>query len=262
KQVARVSTATATNTFTEKVFLEKEKALKESQEAKVKAEKELGELLAAIKKTTEDYEAADKAAKEASAKAKSAAERAAQAQLAAERASLSKNDAERIVADTASVAARTKAAISNADAGKDTAQRIAEESAAVAEKSKAFAAAVVADAEMKGKLSSDAKGAADNAIEQVATLAFAAGQLKPGYDKTVAEAPEKRKQATNKIETATKTLDGADKEFKRAETRKSVTGHELELALQSAARASNQVVKVKSQVETAEAQQRKTSEQL
>src|SRR6185436_4770073 len=94
------------------------------------------------------------------------------------------------------------------------------------------------------------------------TLAFAAGQLKPGYDKTVAEAPEKRKQATNKIETAAKTLDGADKEFKRAETRKSVTGHELELALQSAGRASNQVAKVKTTVETTEAHQRKTSEEL
>ena len=33
----------------------------------------------------------------------------------------------------------------------------------------------------------------------MATLSFAAGQLKPAYDKTLAEAPEKRKQATNQI---------------------------------------------------------------
>src|SRR5262249_10903285 len=78
KQIDRVATATATNTFTEKVFLEKEKAFKESQEAKTKAEKDLNDLLGSIKKITEDYEAADKAAKESATQAKSAAEKAAQ----------------------------------------------------------------------------------------------------------------------------------------------------------------------------------------
>ena len=77
------------------------------------------------------------------------------------------------------MAARTKEALNNADAAKETARRIAEESAAVAEKSKAFAEAVAADADMKSKLAADAKSAAEKAIEQVAALAFAAGQLKP-----------------------------------------------------------------------------------
>jgi WD40 repeat protein len=262
KQTDRVATATATNTFTEKVFLEKEKALKESQEAKGKAEKELEELLAFIKKTTEDYEKADQAAKEASTLAKSASERAAQAQLAAERAALSKTDAEKIATETSALALRTKATLDNVGLAKDTARRIAEESAAVAEKSRGFSEAVAADADMKTKLAGEAKSGAEKAIEQVATLAFAAGQLKPAYDKTVSEAPERRKQATNKIESATKTLDGAQKEFQRAETRKSVTGHELELALQGASRASNSVSQAKSTLETAETRQRKTAETL
>lgn len=262
KQIDRVATATATNTFTEKVFLEKEKAFKESQEAKAKAEKNLNDLLASIKKITEDYEAADQAAKDSATEAKSAAEKAAQAQLASERAALARQDADKTATDTAAVAARTKAAVDNAAAGKETAQRIADESAALAEKSKTFAAAVVADAEVKIKLSADAKSNADKAIEKVAAQAFAAGQLKPAYDKTIAEAPEQRKQATNKIESTTKALDNADKEFKRAETRRSVTGHELELSVQGAARASNQVVKAKATLDTAETHSRQCNEDL
>src|SRR5262249_33217646 len=159
--------------------------------------------------------------------------------------------------DTASVAAKTHAAINNADAAKETAKRIAEESAAVAEKSKAFAEAVAADADMKNKLAAEAKGSAEKAIEQVATLSFAAGQLKPDYDKTLTEAPEKRKQATNQIESAAKALEVAEQEFKKADTRKSITGHELELALQAADRASNGVAKATVSLETAAAHQRK-----
>jgi WD40 repeat protein len=256
KQLARVDTATATNTFTEKVFLEKEKAFKEAQTAKAGVEKALTDLLAEIQRVTESFENADKGAKEAAGGAKSAAAKASDIQLAAERAALSKADAEKTAADMAGVAARTKAAVNNADAAKEFAKRIAEESAAVADKSKAFAEAVVADAEMKNKLAAEARSAADAAIEKVATLAFAAGQLKPAYDKTLAEAPEKRKQATNQIESATKALAGAETELKRAETRKSVTGHELELALSAAQRASNTVAAAKATLEAAVAQQR------
>jgi WD40 repeat protein len=258
KQQARVATAIATNTFTEKVFLEKEKAFKEAQTAKAGFEKALNELLTEIQRVTENFEKADRDAREAAARAKLAAAKAGDTQLAAERAALSRTDAEKIAADMAGVATRTKAAVNNADAAKETARRIAEESAAVAEKSKGFAAAVVADAEMKNKLAVEAKAVAEAAIERVATLSFAAGQLKPGYDKTLADAPEKRKQATNQIESATKTLVSAEKEFKRAETRKSVTGHELELALGAAARASNTVAEAKATLETAANDQRRT----
>jgi WD40 repeat protein len=262
RQSNRVVVATTTNTFTEKVFLEKEKTFKEAQTAKSGADKALEDLLAEIKRVTETFESADKAGKEASGNAKAASDKASQAQLAAERAVLSKGDAEKIATDTASVAAKAKAAVSNADAARDTARRIAEESAAVAEKSKAFAAAVIADADMKTKLAAEAKAAAEKAIEEVATLSFAAGQLKPAYDKTVAEGPEKRKQATNRIESAAKALDGAEKELKRAETRKSVTGHELELAVAAAERASNTVAKAKATLEVAVESQRKTDGDL
>lgn len=241
KQQDRVAVATTTNTFTEKVFLEKEKALKEAQVAKTGAEKALTDLLAEIKRTIDAFEGADKSAKEATGRARIASTKATEAQLAMERAAAAKVDVDKIATEMASVAARSKAAVGTADAAKETAARIAEESAAVAEKSRAYADAVAADAAMKDKIAETARAGAEKAIEEVASLSFAAGQLKPAYDKTLAEAPESRKKATNQIETASKALDGADKEFKRAETRKSVTGHELELALQSALRASNTV---------------------
>jgi WD40 repeat protein len=262
KQSNRVAVATATNTFTEKIFLEKERAFKEAQTARTAAGKALDDLLAEIKRVTEAFEHADRAARQAALTAKSAADKASQSQLAAERAVLSKADAERIAADTASLAAKTKAAVSHADAAKETAQRIAEESAAVAEKSKAFADAVIADADMKTKLAAEAKAAAEKAIEEVAALSFAAGQLKPAYDKTLAEAPDKRNQATNTLESAAKSLAGAEQELKRAETRKSVTGHELELALAAAGRASNTVATTAATLEAAVAFQRQTDADL
>ena len=55
---------------------------------------------------------------------------------------------------------------------------------------------------------------------------------------------------------------GAQQEFKRAETRKSVTGHELELALQAAGRASNGLAAARSNLETAETHQHQTADTL
>jgi WD40 repeat protein len=256
KQTERVAKANETNAVTGKILAEKSNALKDAQAAKEKSDKALTDLLAEIKTVTERFEKAEKAAKEAATTAKAVTAKATETQLALERATISKSDAERIATDTASVAVKTKAAVNNADAAKETAKRIAEESAAVAEKSKAFAEAVTADAEMKTKLAAEARVAAEKIIEEVSTLAFAAGQLKPGYDKTLAEAPEKRKQATNQVETATKALASAEQEFKRAATRNSVTGHELELAQQAAVRASNTVSLAKAELETADSRQR------
>ncbi len=115
---------------------------------------------------------------------------------------------------------------------------------------------------MKTKISSDARASADKAIEELARLAFAAGQLKPAYDKTLAEAPEKRKSVTNTIETANKTLASAEKEFKRAETRHSVLGHELELAQQGQLRASNTLAGARSALTIVEGRQKQTESDL
>ena len=53
---------------------------------------------------------------------------------------------------------------------------MAEDAAAMALKTKSFAEAVIADAKTKTKMADDAKTAADKAIEDLATSAFAAGQ--------------------------------------------------------------------------------------
>lgn len=264
KQAERLTKAADTNAATEKIFVEKEKASKEATTAKAKTEKDLTDLLAEIQKTTEGFENANKAAKDAAAKAKAASGKAAETKLAAERAALAKTDVERIAADAAAVAARTKAA-SDTDLppeAKAAAQKVAEDAAGVASKTKSFAEAVGADAEAKRKLAAEAAAAAEKAIEEVASLSFGAGQLKPGYDKTLAEAPEKRKNATNQVDSATKALASAEAEFKKAETRKSVTNHELELAQEAAKRSSNTLAAAKSDLAVAESAQRKVEGEL
>lgn len=252
KAEARVAKATETNTVTEKVFLEKEKATKAAADTKGAAGKALTDLLAEIQRVTESYEKAAQASKEATTLAADASTKATETQLAADRAAQAKADAERIATDSASVASRTKATVANADAAKDTARRIADESSSVAEKSRAFADAVAADANMKLQFANEARVAAKKAIEDVATRAFAAGQLKPAYDKTLAEAPEKRKQATNLVDTTAKAFAEAEKELQRAGTRKSITGHELELATAAGLRASNTVATTKATFNAAE----------
>jgi WD40 repeat protein len=254
KQHERLTRATETNTVTTKAFAEREKSLREAQTAKAGADKALADLLAEIQKATESFEQADKHGKEAAAKAKAASEKAAQTQLAAERAAQAKVEAEKRAADAAAVAERSKAAAGAdlPDEAKATAVKVAEDAEAVAQKTRSLAQALGAEAESKGRLASEAKAAAENAIEEVAALSFAAGELKPVYDKTLGEAPEKRKQATNAVESATKALASADREFNSAETRRAVTGHELELATKAAGAASNVVAEAKVALAAAE----------
>ena len=58
KQAERVAKAAETNLVTEKVFAEKEKALKEAETARVNAQKGLSDLLAEIQRVTEAFEKA------------------------------------------------------------------------------------------------------------------------------------------------------------------------------------------------------------
>ena len=264
KQGERVAKAAETNAATEKIFAEKKKGFDEAGVAKAKADKDLTELLAEIQRVTEGFEKAAQAGKDAAAKAKSASLKAVETKLTAERAALTKADAEKIATDAAAVAARTKATGDNdlPPEAKPVAQRIAEDAAGVAAKTKSFAEAVTMDAEAKKKLAAEAATAAEKAIEEVASLSFAAGQLKPGYDKSLAEAPEKRKQATNTVESTTKALASAEGEFKKAETRKSVTNHELELAQQAAGRGSNAVVGAKAELAVVGSAQKKIEADL
>ena len=248
KQGERLTKAGDTNAATEKIFAEKKKSLDEAAATKEKAGKDLAGLLAEIQKTTESFETARNAAKDAATKAKAAGVSAVEKKLIAERAGLAKADTGRIAMDAAAVAEKTKAATGNdlpAEA-QAAAQKVAEDAAGVAQKARSLAEVVAADTEAKKKLASDAASAAEKAIEEVAMLSFNAGQLKPNYDRTLAEAPEKRKNATNQIESATKALASAEGDLKKAETRKSVTSHELELAQQAAQRASNTLATAKS----------------
>ena len=264
KQTERVARAGETNAAAEKVFAEKKKTVDEATATRAAAEKSLADLLAEIKKVTETFASADKTAKEAAGKAKAAGEKATQSRLAAERAALSKADVEKIATEAAAVAAKTKAAAGNdlPEEARAAAQKVAEDAEAVAQKTKSLASAIVANADAKNKMAADARQAADQAIEEIAALAFAAGELKPARDQLLAAAPEKTKQATNEVESAGKKLADVEKEFKKVEARPGITGHELELARQAQQRAADKLAEAQSTQKTAETAQKKIETEL
>jgi WD40 repeat protein len=263
KQAERLVKAAETNASTEKLFAEKRKSLDDSLAARGKAATELTNLLAGIDKTIRDFEAADRAAREAARQAKIAAARAADAQLSAERAGLARADTEKMAVEAAAVAEKTKAASNELPPeARGAAQKVADDAASVAQKARSLADAVTADAGAKKETAAENVSAAEKAIETVAALSFHAGELKPNYDKTLAEAPDRRKAATNQVDSAAKALAAAESDFKKAETRKSVTNHELELAQQSAQRAAATLVAARSQLADVELAKKQTETRL
>jgi WD40 repeat protein len=138
---------------------------------------------------------------------------------------------------------------------------MATDAQAVAEKAKAFAQSTTEDAIAKAKLASEAKLVAEKAIDEVAAKSFAVGQMKPLFDKLTAETPEKIKQATDKLTSASNALVSAEKEFKKAEQSKASADHELQLAKTAAQQATDTVAQSKTAIELAEAEQKRTEGQ-
>ncbi len=258
-QVDRVGKATDAVKAAEKSFGEKQKLVETAKTAKSDAEKALVTLRAEIKKVTEDFQTADKAAKNAAAEAKAAVEKAAQATVPADQAAETKRISDRIASDTAAVAAKTKAAAEGetAEAAKTSASKLAADVAAVALKAKGIAESMAADANAKSKIAADAKTLAEKAIDNVAAKSFAAGQIKPLFDKITADADEKQKQGTNKITAAIKTIADAENEFKKAELAKPNAENELQLAKKSVDQAVETITAAKSALQTAEVEQKK-----
>ena len=215
-ETERLTKVTETLKTAEKTFVEKQKALAEAATAKTNAENALADLNAELKKISDQYAEADKLAKQATADAKVAVEKATQAKILADQAAQTKVQAEKVASDAAAVA-------------KSAADKMLAEAEAVAAKAKAFAESVAADATAKSKLAADARAVADKSIEEVAAKSYAAGQLKPGFDRVTAESPEKIKKATEKVTEVTAAHTKAEKEFKTAEIAKASSEHEVTL---------------------------------
>lgn len=218
-ETERLAKVTETFKTAEKTFVEKQTALADAGTTKTNAEKALADLNAELKKITDQFTEAEKLSKQSTAEAKVAVEKATQAKLAADQALQTKIEVEKVAGDAAAVVAKTQAG----DA------KILAEAEAVATKAKSFAEAVAADAAGKSKLALESRAAADKAIEEVAAKAYAAGQIKPNYDKVAAESPEKIKQATAKVTESSNAVVKAEKEFQKAEIAKSNSEHEVML---------------------------------
>jgi WD40 repeat protein len=218
-ETERLAKVTETFNTAEKSFMEKQKALADAGTTKTNSEKTLADLNGELKKITDQFNEAEKLSKQATAEAKVTVEKATQAKLAADQAAQTKIEVEKVASDAAAVVAKTQAS----DA------KILAEAEAVATKAKSFAEAVAADAVAKSKLALETRAAADKAIEDVAAKAYAAGQIKPGYDKITAESPEKIKEATAKVTESSNAVVKAEKEFQKAEIAKSNSEHEVML---------------------------------
>ncbi len=252
--VERVGKATDALRAAGKLSEEKQKLVETAQTAKSETEKALAVLRAEITKVTEDFQTADQAAKKAAVEAKAAVEKAAQATLAADQATDTQRISDRIASDTATVAAGTKAAAERetAEVGKASASKLAADVETIALKAKRIAESMAADANAKSKMAADANTLAEKAIDNVAAKSFAAGQMKPPFDKITADADEKQKQGTNKITAAIKKIADAEKEFKKAELAKLNAENELQLARKSLDQAVAAVTAAMGALQTAE----------
>ncbi len=213
ERLAKVAEAysSATNSFQAK-----QKNLADATSGKSAAEKALADLNAELKKISDDYAAAGLAATQATTQAKSSIEKAAESKLAAEKAEQVRLQAEKLARDAAVVA-------------KSSPEKIQAEAEQVALRSQSFAESVAADSRAKLKVAAELRAIADKAIEEVAAKSFAAGQLKPAFDKITAESPEKLKKANESVSQAATALAKAEKEFKAAEISKANSEHEVTL---------------------------------
>jgi len=235
----------------DKNFNEKKQALATATDGKSAADKALADLNAEIKKATDEFMEADTLAKSAATEAKSASERAIQSKVAADLAAQTKSATEKVASDAAQIAATAKAAgDTNAPA------KILAEAEAVAAKARSFADAVAADAATKIKTAEDAKGAAEKAIDLVASRSFLAGQLRVAYDKTTNSGPQRVKEATDKLATASNALVSAEKEFKKTELPRSTSENELQLAKGAAKQAADALSAAKAGLQSAETDQK------
>jgi WD40 repeat protein len=231
----------------DKAFNEKKQALATATETKNTAEKSLADLNAQIKKATEEFNEADKAAKLAADEAKAAADKATQTKIAADQVAQTKVQTEKVAADAALIAARTKAA-----AGTNAAPPMAVEAEAVAAKARAFADSVAADAAARAKAAEEAKAAAEKAIDAVAARSFSAGQLRVAFEQATNTGPQRVKEATDKLTSATNAFVAAEKEFKKSELTRSTTENELQLAKNAAKQSGEALAAAKTSLQAAE----------
>ena len=230
-----------------KAAAEKKAALETAKKEQAAAEKALADLKAEIKKITDAFNAATAAQKQAEASAKALFEKSAAAKLAADGAEARKAAAEK--ANQASMAAAKK---NPGDAAL----------AAAAKTAKTAADAAAADAAAKRKAAEAAAAAAVKAVAEVGSKGFAAGQLKPEFDRVSKEAGAKTKAAEAKVAEAAKKVASAEPAASKADDENARAENELKLARAAEKRESEAVSTSRKAVSAAEAELKKMEAQL
>ena len=246
-EAERVKKATEALAAKKKTTDEKKAALASAQQEKAAADKALTTLKAEIKKITDAFNAATAAQKQAEAATTAAFEKSAAARLAADGAAARKTAADK--ADQASAEAAKK------NPG-DTAL------AEAAKTAKLAAEAASADAAAKRTAADAAKKAADQAVAAVGVKGFAAGQLKPEYDRITKDAAARTKAAEDKVGAADKKVAAADAEANKAEEERGRAENELKLAQTAEKREAAAVAASKKAVGAAEAALKKMETDL
>ncbi len=226
---------------------EKKAALAAAQKETAAADKALADLKAEIKKVADAFNAASAAQKQAEAAARAAFEKSAAAKLAADGA-----DARKAAAEKANQASAEAAKKNPGDAAL----------AAAAKTAKLASDAAAADAAAKRKAADAAKAAADKAVADVGAKGFAAGQLKPEFDRVNKDAAARTKAAEGKVAAADKKVAAADPEAKKAEEEHGRAENELKLAQVAEKREAGEVAASKKAVAAAEAALKKMEADL
>jgi WD40 repeat protein len=277
KLTERLTKVTETNAIAGKAIVEKKKNLETASESKTKAEQVLTDLKVEVKKITDAYEAADKEAKLAAAEAKGTLEKA----LFADRIVQKDSETDKAGDDLAKAKATAEQPFSDLkaqlkklsdalEAAEKEAKRASSEAKTAIEKAKSQERAeepskddkLTADHSAKERVVTDEKAVVEKMIELVAVKSFSAGRAKAALDKITAESPEKIKQATDKLTTASNTLATAEREFKRAEVVTANTAHELELTTNSLNQATSALAKAKDALEAAETEKKNSETDL
>jgi len=194
-------------------------------------EKDLADLEEALKKVTSDYTAAEQAMTAARTDAAAAFENAITARIPADQADEARSSSVNLATGAVVVSAQVQAGASleQEESAKGPLKDLAEESARIAAQVQTISEKIAQHAARRRKIAKEAKLQADQAIQKLADLSFAAGKLKPEFDRITAASPEKRKQLNEKLEAAKKAVPNAQKELKKSQL--ALAGAENDAAL-------------------------------
>jgi WD40 repeat protein len=239
-QVERVRKATEANVVAEKSLAEKQKALADAKTSESAAEKAFSEIGAQLKKAQDDLAAAEAVSSQAKADANALINRWLQAQLG-DQANHIKAALDRVVNEALAGPPAQPRPEPNAVIATNQAGAVPSGTGAVANAEAAKTSAAL-----------PAKASIENALDELAAKAHAAGLAKAAFERFKPEAEKKHKEADEKLKAAKKAASDADGALKKAELTRSTSENELLLAITAAQKAADALAEAHHSLQLAE----------